>query len=183
MDLLGYGFSDKPNPRFYQVNELYNFENWAEQVSCFITEVIKEPCVLVCNSVGGLVGLQTAVSRPELVRGIILMNISLRLLHAKKQPFFIRPFVSTLQYVLRESGLGRLFFKQVATPNTLRNILSQAYARPEDVTDEIVQLILQPGLDPGAVDVFLDFISYRSAIVSLIYHARAHNNNYGLNMV
>lgn len=28
------------------------------------------------------------------------------------------------------------------------------------VTDELVQIILQPGLDPGAVDVFLDFICY-----------------------
>jgi hypothetical protein len=28
------------------------------------------------------------------------------------------------------------------------------------VTDELVQIILQPGLDPGAVDVFLEFICY-----------------------
>ena len=28
------------------------------------------------------------------------------------------------------------------------------------MTDELVQIILQPGLDPGAADVFLDFISY-----------------------
>jgi pimeloyl-ACP methyl ester carboxylesterase len=28
------------------------------------------------------------------------------------------------------------------------------------VTDELVQFILQPGLDPGAVDVFLEFICY-----------------------
>ena len=28
------------------------------------------------------------------------------------------------------------------------------------MTDELVQIILQPGLDPGAVDVFLEFICY-----------------------
>lgn len=28
------------------------------------------------------------------------------------------------------------------------------------VTDELVECILSPGLQPGAVDVFLDFISY-----------------------
>lgn len=28
------------------------------------------------------------------------------------------------------------------------------------MTDELVQFILQPGLDPGAVDVFLEFICY-----------------------
>ncbi len=39
-------------------------------------------------------------------------------------------------------------------------ILRQAYSDPNTVTDELVQCILQPGLQPGAVDVFLDFISY-----------------------
>jgi hypothetical protein len=43
---------------------------------------------------------------------------------------------------------------------TVRNILRQAYSDPNTVTDELVQCILQPGLQPGAVDVFLDFISY-----------------------
>ena len=28
LDLLGYGYSDKPNPKDYQVNEVYNFENY-----------------------------------------------------------------------------------------------------------------------------------------------------------
>lgn len=28
------------------------------------------------------------------------------------------------------------------------------------VTDELVQIILQPGLEPGAADVFLEFICY-----------------------
>lgn len=48
---------------------------------------------------------------------------------------------------------------KVATKKALQNILSQAYA--EKVSEEVVELILQPGLDPGAPDVFLDFISYR----------------------
>ncbi len=43
---------------------------------------------------------------------------------------------------------------------TVANILRQAYGRKEAVTDELVQAILRPGLQPGAVSVFLDFISY-----------------------
>ena len=160
IDLLGYGFSDKPNPKAYGVNEVYNFENWAEQVAYFIDEVVKEPCVLVCNSVGGCVGLQAGITRPDVVKGIVLMNISLRLLHKKKQNPMMRPFVASLQYILRESGIGNTFFNQVATPRTLKAILSSAYASETDVTDEIVDIILQPGLDPRAVNVFLDFISY-----------------------
>lgn len=39
-------------------------------------------------------------------------------------------------------------------------MLRQCYGDPAAVTDELVDLILTPGLQPGAVDVFLDFISY-----------------------
>lgn len=160
LDLLGYGYSDKPNPRKYPVNDLYNFDTWSAQVSCFIEEVIKEPCVLVCNSIGGVVGLQSAINRPDLVKGVVLINMSLRMLHVKKQSILIRPLVLLLQTVLRESGIGNLFFKQVATKSALKNILGQAYANPADVTDEVIEVILAPGLAPGAADVFLDFISY-----------------------
>ncbi len=49
---------------------------------------------------------------------------------------------------------------KIAKPRVIKNILSQAYAAPVD--DEIVDVILKPGLEPGAADVFLDFISYSS---------------------
>jgi len=46
-------YSDKPNPKQYEVNEIYNFENWAALIVQFIEkEVQGRPCVLVCNSVG-----------------------------------------------------------------------------------------------------------------------------------
>jgi hypothetical protein len=57
--------------------------------------------------------------------------------------------------------LIRFLGDKVATPRALKNILGEAYANRDDVTDEIVDIILKPGLLPGAVDVFLDFISYR----------------------
>jgi len=163
IDLLGYGYSDKPNPKQYEVNEVYNFENWAALIVQFIEKEVKRPCVLVCNSVGGLVGLQAAVDRQDLVQGLVLIDISLRMLHKKKQSVFIAPFVSAIQYVLPETQLGSYFFKQVSTPTGVKNILNQAYGYDgisRSVDDETVALILEPGLQPGATDVFLDFISY-----------------------
>lgn len=41
--------------------------------------------VVVCNSVGGVAGLQVCKQRPDLVQGVMCINISLRMLHAKKQ--------------------------------------------------------------------------------------------------
>jgi pimeloyl-ACP methyl ester carboxylesterase len=162
IDLLGYGYSDKPNPKEYAVNEVYNFNTWADQTRDFINEVVGEPCVLVCNSVGGVVGLNTAVKYPETVKGLLLIDISLRMLHTRKQSAFQVPLTTALQTVLRETALGKAFFDQVATPKALKNILNQAYGKSIDVTDETVDLILKPGLAPGAADVFLDFISYSS---------------------
>ena len=44
----------------------------------------------------------------------------------------------------------------------VKSVLQQCYGDPAQVTDELVEAILTPGLQPGAVDVFLDFISYSS---------------------
>lgn len=48
----------------------------------------------------------------------------------------------------------------MAQPRAVKNVLREAYHDPETVTDELVDCILKPGLQPGAAQVFLDFISY-----------------------
>jgi pimeloyl-ACP methyl ester carboxylesterase len=62
---------------------------------------VNDPAFVICNSVGGIVGLQAALAEPEKVRGLLLLNVSLRMLHIKKQGWFMRPFVKGLQNVLR----------------------------------------------------------------------------------
>lgn len=81
MDLLGYGYSSKPSPKQFPVNDLYNFDTWTDQAEDFIDKVIQKPTFLVCNSVGGIVGLSLLKKRPDLVKGLVLINISLRMLH------------------------------------------------------------------------------------------------------
>uniref|UniRef100_A0ACD5V1N4 Uncharacterized protein n=1 Tax=Avena sativa TaxID=4498 RepID=A0ACD5V1N4_AVESA len=97
---------------------------------------------------------------PQTCKGIVLLDISLRMLHISKQPWYGKPFIRSFQNLLRNTVAGKLFFNSVATPESVKNILSQCYHDTSAVTDELVQCILQPGLDPGAVDVFLDFICY-----------------------
>lgn len=53
-----------------------------------------------------------------------------------------------------------MFFGQIAKPDSVKQVLQQAYHNPETVTDELVEYILKPGLQEGAVEVFLDFVSY-----------------------
>lgn len=49
----------------------------------------------------GLVGLQAAVMEPQNCKGIMLLNISLRMLHIKKQPWYGKPFIRSFQSLLR----------------------------------------------------------------------------------
>ncbi|CAF2151591.1 unnamed protein product, partial [Brassica napus] len=77
----------------------------------------------------------------------------------------------------RNTPVGKLFFRSIAKPETVRSILSQAFDNTvvmslrniclqfratmiAQVTDELVEAILRPGLEPGAVDVVLEFIGY-----------------------
>lgn len=108
----------------------------------------------------GLVGLQAAVTMPQICKGLVLLNISLRMLHIKKQPWYGKPLIRSFQNLLRNTPVGKFFFRSVATPQSVKNILCQCYYDPTQVTDELVESILQPGLQPGAVDVFLEFICY-----------------------
>ncbi|KAF6150193.1 hypothetical protein GIB67_023148 [Kingdonia uniflora] len=146
IDLIGYGYSDKPNPREFGISPFYTFETWATQLNDFCTDVVKGKAFFICNSIGGLVGLQAAVMEPGICRGIVLLNISLRMLHIKKQPW--------------NTDVGKFFFKSVATRQSVRSILCQCYHDTSQVTEELVEKILLPGLEPGAVDVFLEFICY-----------------------
>lgn len=160
LDLIGFGYSDKPNPR---TDIDYTFETWGEQVVEFCREVVGDRVMLVGNSIGCVVAMQAAVMAPELVTRMVLLNCSLRLLHERKRQeisWHERLTAPLMQRLLSYRPIGRLFFSQIAQPNVVRRLLSQAYCNQNAVTDELVNLILEPALTPGAADVFLAFIAY-----------------------
>lgn len=160
IDLIGYGKSDKPTPG----EPLdYTFETWGAQVLDFCYGVVGKPAFFVANSIGCVVAMQAAVNDPTWVRGVALLDCSLRLLHDRKRqtlPWYRSAPTPYIQKLLGFRPLIQLFFKQLAKPKAVKNILRQAYGRKEEVTDELVSLLLEPAFDPGAVDVFLAFIRY-----------------------
>lgn len=160
LDLLGFGQSHKPTPGLVID---YTFETWGDLVADFCREVVGEAAFLVGNSIGCVVVMQTAVSHPDWVRGVVQLNCSLRLLHDKRrasQPWFKRMTAPILQNLLGIKPVGTFFFQQLATAKTVRKILLQAYQRHEAVTDELVELLLEPGRDRRASDVFIAFTRY-----------------------
>lgn len=76
------------------VNSIYNFDTWSRQLRDFIDAFVPEgQAYVICNSVGGLAGLQAHLDDPAKVRGLMLIDISLRMLHVSKQPPLARPFI------------------------------------------------------------------------------------------
>jgi pimeloyl-ACP methyl ester carboxylesterase len=160
IDLIGFGLSAKPTP-----NQpiAYTFETWGEQIIAFCREVIGEPVFLVGNSIGCIVALQAAVTEPDWVRGIAMLDCSLRLLHDRKRqtlPWYRRSSAPLLQKLLGYAPFGRFFFSRIARPQVIRKLLSKAYIRAEAVTEELVNYLLEPALQTGAADVFLAFVRY-----------------------
>lgn len=160
IDLLGYGNSAKPAPG--QPLD-YTFETWGQQILDFCEQVVGQPAFLIANSIGCIVAMQAAVTRPEWVRGLALLDCSLRLLHDRKRqtlPWYRSASTPLIQKVLSYRPLIRFFFGRLAQPKSVKRILQQAYGDKTAVTDELVSLLLEPAADPGAVEVFLAFISY-----------------------
>jgi pimeloyl-ACP methyl ester carboxylesterase len=160
IDLIGFGGSAKPTPG---AEIEYTFETWGELVADFCREIIGSPTILVGNSIGCIVALQAAVTHPELVKSVALLNCSLRLLHDRKRatmPFYRQWGAPILQSVLKVKAIGNLFFNQLAKPKVVKKILLQAYHRPEAVTDELIDILMAPAGDVGAADVFVAFTAY-----------------------
>lgn len=161
LSATGYGYSDKPPPQSSPDGaRLYSFDTWSAQLRAFAAAVAGGPVFLICNSIGGIAGMQAALDDPSIARGVQIMNPSLRMLHVSKQAPWQRPLVRWLQDTLRTTPVGAAFFRNLATPQSVRSVLRQCYGDAAAVTDELVDAILTPGLQPGAVEVFLDFISY-----------------------
>ncbi len=162
LDLIGFGGSAKPTPG---IEIEYTFETWGQQIADFCREVAGGSAILVGNSIGCIAAMQAAVDNPDIALGVALLNCSLRLLHDRKRatlPWYRRHGTPIIQQILTVKWIGQLFFNQLAKPKVVRKILMQAYKNPEAVTDELIDLIMAPASDVGAVEVFLAFTRYSS---------------------
>ncbi|MFB2978994.1 alpha/beta fold hydrolase [Microseira sp. BLCC-F43] len=162
IDLIGFGGSAKPTPG---VEMNYTFETWGKQIADFCKEVVGGAAFLVGNSIGCIVVMQAAVDYPDIAKQVALINCSLRMLHERKRihmPWYRSFGASVVQQLLGVRWMAQLFFRQIANPKAVRKILLQAYKHPEAVTDELVDMLISPAFDSGAVDVFAAFTRYSS---------------------
>ena len=140
MDLLGFGQSDQPGGRLD--NRL-----WSRQLQCFLEQIVGKPAVVAGNSLGSLVGLTTAVFRPELVIAVAAAPLPdptlLSPLPLRRSPSSRRWQRWLVLLVSRCLPLG-LLIAVLRQPPLLRMGLASAYASGERIDRELVQLIRWP---------------------------------------
>ncbi|XP_057530210.1 pheophytinase, chloroplastic isoform X2 [Amaranthus tricolor] len=159
VDLLGFGWSEKA---------LIDYDAiiWRDQVVDFINEIVKEPAVVVGNSLGGFTALATAASLPDKVVGVVLLNSAGQFGDPNAKPdetqveanilekFIIKPLKDIFQRVF----LGFLFW-QAKQPARIESVLKSVYINSSNVDDYLVESITQPATDPKASEVYYRLMS------------------------
>jgi pimeloyl-ACP methyl ester carboxylesterase len=147
LDMLGFGASRKACAD-------YKIDLWVDQVYEFWQTFIRKPMVLVGNSIGSLVCLAAAAAHPEMVKGIVLINLPDLSLREEAMPGWLRPIVSTVEGLVASPILLKTLFYVVRRPPLVRKWAGLAYASPVAVTAELVEILTGPAQDRGAAATF-----------------------------
>lgn len=170
LDLIGFGASGKPRSRLDGEPEesgslRYGIDLWSQQVADFITTQVSGPVQLVGNSIGGVVALAAAQRLEQAgtpARGVVLVDCAQRALDDKRlaeQPPLRRWGRPLLKALVRQRWLTSGLFKALTKPGVIRKVLLQAYPSGGNVDDQLVDLLLEPALQPGADEAFRGFIN------------------------
>lgn len=147
LDMLGFGASEKA-----PVN--YSIELWVEQVYDFWKAFIRQPVILVGNSNGSLISMAAASAHPDMVRGIVMMSLPDPSLEQEAIPLVLRPMVKAIKNLVASPLLLKPVFHFVRRPSILRRWASIAYANPEAITDELIDILAGPPQDRGSARAF-----------------------------
>ena len=177
LDLIGFGASAKPRSQLKGEPEeagalQYGIELWSQQVAEFITEEVGCPVYLIGNSIGGVVALAAAQRLEQThtpAQRVVLVDCAQRALDDKRladQPPLRRWGRPLLKALVRQRWLTAGLFKALAKPAVIRKVLLQAYPSGANVDDQLVQLLLQPALQPGADEAFRGFINLFNDLIA-----------------
>jgi len=167
LDLVGFGDSSKPNSQLLyekktSSNFNYCFDNWSMQVFDFCNEIVKKPVLLIGNSIGGVVALNTSKKLSKKCLSVILIDCAQRTMDDKRlleQSLlmrFLRPVIKTL---VRQRILSSNIFKNAANPSFIEKILKVAYPSGNNIDNELIDTLFKPTQDKGAQEAFRGFIN------------------------
>lgn len=148
LDLVGWGGSRKPNIA-------YDIDLWVDQVYDFWQTFVGQPMILVGNSIGSLVALVAAAKHPEMATSLVM--VSLPDLSAEQEliPRSLQPLVNSIKRVILNPPLLHTLFRIVSQPKVARKWAQFAYADPDRVTDELLDIFLIPAREREAPAAFV----------------------------
>ncbi|GFQ07540.1 pheophytinase chloroplastic [Phtheirospermum japonicum] len=159
VDLLGFGWSEKALIE-------YDALVWRDQVVDFVKEIVKEPTVLVGNSLGGFTALVAAALLQDQVKGVVLLNCAGQFGDAFAsttqaeseenvlQKLVLKPLKETFQRLF----LGFLFW-QAKQPARIESVLKSVYINAANIDDYLINSITRPAEDPNAGEVYYRLMS------------------------
>jgi pimeloyl-ACP methyl ester carboxylesterase len=147
LDLLGFGASRKVFTRL-------SVDLWVQQIRDFWQTFIREPVVLVGNSLGSLVALAAAGTYSEMVQGLAMINLPDVSRRQKTIPKILQPLVRSWEHLFTTPLLIKPLFLLLRRPQVIRRWVSIAYYDQKAVTDELVAIIANPPQDEAAARAF-----------------------------
>jgi pimeloyl-ACP methyl ester carboxylesterase len=148
LDLVGWGSSRKPNI-------CYDIDLWVEQVRDFWQTFIGRPMILVGNSIGSLVALVAAARYPELAASLVMVSLPDLSAEQEMIPKPIQPVVNGFKRLILNPPLLYTLFRFVSRPNVARKWAQIAYANPDRVTDDLIDIFLTPAREQEAPAAFV----------------------------
>lgn len=150
LDLLGFGFSDKPT------NASYSAELYVELIADFIREVAGAPAHIVASSLGAAYSVLVAGEQPELVSSLTLIAPtgagSLR----------ARPGMTGAAFygLLQSPVLGTSFYNVIASERSIRDyVRKELFYDRRRATPRLVAQYYATSHQPGAQHAIAAFLS------------------------
>ncbi|NEP11838.1 MAG: alpha/beta fold hydrolase [Symploca sp. SIO2C1] len=156
LDLLGFGGSRKASAD-------YKVSLWVEQVHEFWQTFIRQPVVLVGNSIGSLVCLAAAAEYPEMVKGFVMINVPDLQAREEMIPSWLQPVIFTIESLVASPVVLQSLFYLIRRPGFVRKWAGIAYANPEAITPELVEILTVPARDRGAASTFSTIVRRMSS--------------------
>jgi pimeloyl-ACP methyl ester carboxylesterase len=150
LDLLGFGFSDKPAAAPYSAN-LY-----VELLSDFIRDVVGQRTNVVASSLGAAYSVQAAYEHRELINAMILNA------PAGYATLNTRPGMAGAAFygLLQSPVLGTSFYNVMASERSIRDYAQRTlFYDYKRVTDRLVEHLYATSHQPGAQHAIAAFLS------------------------
>ena len=150
LDLLGFGFSDKP------AGASYSADLYVELITDFIREVAGHPVNIIASSLGAAYAIRVADEHPELINSMVLNG------PAGSDALNRRPGMAGAAFygLLQSPVLGTSFYNVMASERSIRDYArAHLFYDHHRVTNRLVANLYATSHQPGAQHAIAAFLA------------------------